>query len=167
MKSLTRIWSIALMALSFSSVSFAQSDLIIDDLGIIDLKANSASLKFNYNYPGMNDGGFSATDCLMFVSSGVDFQLPDDALQKFAAGLKITDGSGNLFPGGEINLLTPVITNRRLVFYIIDLSKFVTGIEVTTQNGSSLKALVESAVGADYPHFVGLQMVRSCRLLPQ
>ena len=150
------------------SAALAQSNPLIDDLGIIDLKSDAAALKFNYNYPGINGpGGFDAPDCLMFVSSGVIFQLPDDALTKLAAGLKLTDGSGNMFLGGEINPLSPILTERTLVYYIADLSKFVTGLEVSTQNGASLKALVESIFGLDYPHFVGLQVVRSCRLLPQ
>lgn len=151
----------------FTSAAHAQSNPIIDDLGIIDLRVGTTAVKYNYNYPGLNGpGGFDAPDCLMFVSSGVLFQLSDDALQQLAAGLKLTDGSGNMFPGGDINLLTPVLTERTLVYFVVDLSKFVTGIEVATQNGSSLKAFVESVVGADYPHFLGLQVVRSCRLLP-
>jgi hypothetical protein len=168
MKRLSKIWALALMVLSISSVSFAHSNPLIDDLGIIDLKSDTQAARFNYNYPGVNGpGGFDAPDCLMFVSSGVMFQVPDDALTKLATGLKLTDGSGNMFPGGNINILTPVLTERSLIYYVVDLSKFVTGLEVSTQNGASLKTLVESIFGVDYPHFVGLQVVRSCRLLPQ
>jgi hypothetical protein len=168
MKRLFKFCAFVLMTLTISSAALARSNSVVDDLGIIDLKSNAASLKFDYNYPGINGpNGFDAPDCLMFVSSGVWTQLPEDALAKLAAGLKLTDGSGNMFPGGDINPLTPVLTDRSLVYYIVDLSKFVTGIEVSTQNGASLKALVKSVFGVNYPHFVGLQVVRSCRLVPQ
>ena len=97
-----RILTILLLALTFfSSAAHAQSNPIIDDLGIVDLRVGTSSVTYNYNYPGLNGpGGFDAPDCLMFVSSGVVFQLPDDALQQLAAGLKLTDGAGNMFPGG-------------------------------------------------------------------
>jgi hypothetical protein len=163
----TGFWTLVLTSLIFCTpTSFAQSDLLIDDLGIIDLKSGASSLKFRYNYPGMNGpDGFNAPDCLMFVSSGVDFELPDGALQQLAANIKLTDGPGHLIPVSEINILTPVLTDRTLVYYFRDLSKFVTGLEISTQNGSSLKAALEQIFGADFPHFIGLQVVRSCRLL--
>jgi hypothetical protein len=168
MKRLLRFWALAIITITVSSPSLARSNAVIDDLGIIDLKSGAATLKFDYNYPGINGtGGFDAPDCLMFVSSGVWSQIPEDALTKLAAGLRLTDGSGNMFPGGNINPLAAVVTDRALVYYIVDLSKYVTGIEVSTQNGSSLKALVRSVFGANYQHFVGLQVVRSCRLLPE
>ena len=157
MKRLFKFWAFVLITLTVSSAALARSNFVVDDLGIIDLKSSAASLKFDYNYPGINGpNGFDAPDCLMFVSSGVWTQLPEDALAKLAAGLKLTDGSGNMFPGGDINPLTPVLTDRSLVYYI-----------VATQNGASLKALVKSVFGVNYPHFVGLQVVRSCRLVPQ
>lgn len=139
---------------------------IIDDLGMIDLRQESQIDARAFNYPGINGpNGFDNPDCLITVTSMDLFSVPDQAFERLRDGLQVADGDGVLAAGkrGAVNILEGQLVGRnRLVFYIEDLGKFVTGLRVTTRSGDTLRRLADR-VGLTGT--LALQVVRGCRVL--
>ena len=138
----------------------------IDDLDLIDLRADVAVVDNTFNYPGINGPtGFDNPDCLALVTSG---NFPEGSIERLSTRIQMFDGSGILFgpPSEDVNELQPELRGReRLVYHIVDLSRFLTGLRVAARNGVSLHQAVVSAFGGSYKGLVALQIVRGCRTL--
>lgn len=153
-----------LLAIS-SQGAFALPDVTVDDLGLIDLRADQPVVERRYNYPGLGGGNGPAPDCLLLVSGGDRFTGPENGVERLAQELQVFDGDEVLFPSGgqrDLNTLQAEIVDGHLIYHFADLSKFVTGIRVTTKSGASLKSVID---GVGFEGLLALQVVRGCRVL--
>ncbi len=160
MKSL--LISLALVATSQSA--FARPDQTVDDLNLIDLRDDAATIERTYNYPGLGGGENPNPDCLILVLGSDRFGQPENGIEQLKDAIGVFDGDEILFPGGrrELNTLEPKFEGQFLAYYVADLGKFLTGLRVQAKNGKSLKSVVE---GIGFTGPVALQVVRGCRVL--
>lgn len=137
---------------------------VIDDLSLIDLRSDESALRRNYNYPGY---GKHTKDCLVLVMGEATPMEPSEAVKMLLTLIEVRDGRGILFAGenlkGEINTLSPTQMGEHMVFPLVDLGKFVTGIEVRTRSGAPLKQALQEAFGNSHD-IVALQLIRGCRV---
>ena len=157
------IISLALVAASQSAL--ARPDQTVDDLNLIDLRDDAATVERTYNYPGLGGGEQPNPDCLILVLGSDRFAQPENGIEQLKDAISVFDGDEILFPSGgqrDLNTLEPKIEGQILAYYVADLGKFLTGLRVQAKNGQSLKSVVE---GIGFTGPVALQVVRGCRVL--
>jgi hypothetical protein len=137
---------------------------VIDHLSVINLRVNKVSVSQSYNYPGLGGQHFRKLDCLVLMIRGSS--IPNGGIVALAKSLVVEDGDGILFnqDGRTINRLKPLAKGHQIVFPIVDLGKYVTGIRVRTNNPSlSLGNLVTQHLGYSI-EIAGLQVIRGCEV---
>lgn len=169
MKSLRKIISLATLAFALGAAAPAHAwpDQQVDDLSLIGLSDAPALVERRFDYPGLGGagGGFDNPDCLLLVT-GARTHPSDDALEQLRNAIQVFDGDEILFPSSgarDLNLLPGrIVDERKLVFDVQDLGKFVTGLRITSRGDETIGSVV-ARLGISGP--VALQVVRGCRLL--
>lgn len=161
---LTHVVSALSVTLLSISGALAAPSQIVDDLDIINLRVAANSIQKEYHYPGLDPKKrWDSPDCLVLIYDKGEVEYRQ--IERLIAQIEVADGDEILFGGEERtrNPLNPRIAREHIVYPIRDLSRYVTGLEVRSKNGKSLRSIVSSTVG---DAFVGLQVLRKCRVNP-
>jgi len=162
------------LALIVVSVASADQlpDLERDANNTIPLySANSVQLDYRLNYAGM--GGqisnsvwtnfWQSPDCLILHGSFMN-GAPMGKLTALVNQLDIRDGSGILFGDRPTQPLKHRVINNTHVFFVNDLSTYVTGIRVASKDGRTIEKLLQEQFGSDH-HNLTLTYSRACVLI--
>ena len=171
MKFIHAIISTALVTLAtVSQASAPNLRSIGDNQVVVTLSKNNNAkvVRVREEYPGMYDpadhgrsSGRVVQDCLLVQDvKGIDQNKLDLLLDQ----LEATNGPGIIFgkPTSDDRELALVHTNGRFAFFVTDLSKYVTGIEIRTKNQQkTFGQLVREILGTSAKD-VNITLSRGC-----